>query len=175
MDRELTTLERAGTWVTVPRPTDKNIVGSKWVFCIKRKADGSVDKYKARLVARGFTQIYGVDYFTTFSPVSKLSSFCTLLAIAAHHNWDIQSFDFNGAYLNGELDENEEIYMYPAPGYCSGKPPRYDKPSLKIGELSGMCQPLTQGRDKSRQTTQSHWKVLQAYVLYSRTRRGFRQ
>ena len=59
--------------------------------------------------------------------------------------------------------------------YCSGKAPRYDKPSLKIGELSGMCQPLAQGGDKSRQTTQSHWKVLQAYVLYARTRRGFRQ
>ena len=97
MDRELTTLERAGTWVTVPRPTNKNIVGSMWVLRIKRKADGSVDKYKARLVAHGFTQIYGVDYFTTFSPVSKLSSFRTLLAIAAHPNWDIQSFDTNGA------------------------------------------------------------------------------
>ena len=57
--------------------------------------------------------------------------------------------------------------------YCSGITPRYDKPSLKIGELSRTCQPLAQGGDKSRQTTQSHWKVLQAYVLYSRTRRGF--
>ena len=55
---------------------------------------------------------------------------------------------------------------------CSGKLPRYDKPSLKIGELSRMCQLLAQGRDKSRQTTQSHWRVLQAYVLYTRTRRG---
>ena len=59
--------------------------------------------------------------------------------------------------------------------YCSGKAPRYDKPSLRIGELSGMCQPLAQGGDKSRQTTQSHWRVLQAYVLYTRTRRGFKQ
>ena len=59
-----------------------------------------------------------------------------------------------------------------SPGRCSGKALRYNKPSLKIGELSRMCQPLAQGRDKSRQTTQSHWRVLQAYVLYSRTRRG---
>ena len=55
---------------------------------------------------------------------------------------------------------------------CSSKSPRYDKPSLKVGELSRMCQLLAQGRDKSCQTTQSHWRVLQAYVLYSRTRRG---
>ena len=56
---------------------------------------------------------------------------------------------------------------------CSSITPCYDKPSLKVGELSGMYQPLAQGRDKSRQTTQSHWRVLQAYVLYTRTKRGF--
>lgn len=78
-----------------------------------------MDKYKARLVACGFTQIYGVDYFTTFSPVAKLSSFHTIIAITACNNWDIESFDFNRAYLNSELDDNEEIYMYPAPGYES--------------------------------------------------------
>lgn len=55
MDKEIDTLERAGTWTTVTRPTGKNIVGSKWVFRIKRKSDGTVDKYEARLVARGFT------------------------------------------------------------------------------------------------------------------------
>ena len=119
MDHELATLKRAGTWITVLHLSGKNIVGEKWVFRVKHKADGSVDKYKARLVARGFTQIYGVDYFTTFSPVAKLSSFRTILAIAAHNNWDIESFDFNEAYLNGKLDNNEEIYMYPAPSYDS--------------------------------------------------------
>jgi hypothetical protein len=119
MDRELGTLKKAGTWVNVPRPPDKNIVGSKWVYRVKHNADGSVDKYKARLVARGFTQIYGVYYFTTFSPVAKLSSFRTILAIAARHDWEIESFDFNAAYLNGELDKDKEIYMYPPPGYDS--------------------------------------------------------
>jgi len=79
------------------------------VYRVKRKADGSIDKYKARLVAQGFTQRHGVDYFMTFSPVAKLASFRTILAIAVCYNWDIESFDFNGAYLNGELDNNEEI------------------------------------------------------------------
>ena len=117
MDKELATLEEAGTWVTVPRPNGKNVVGSKWVFHIKRNADGSVNKYKARLVARGFTQIFGVDYYNTFSPVAKLASFRSVLALAARFDWEIKSFDFNGAYLNGELDEDEEIYMQAPPGY----------------------------------------------------------
>ena len=119
MDREINTLKSAGTWIDVPRPTNKNIVGSKWVFRIKRKADGSIEKYKARLVAQGFTQKFGVDYFDTFSPVAKLSSFRTILAIAARNDWDADTFDFNGAYLNGKLGDNEEIYMKPPPGYAN--------------------------------------------------------
>jgi hypothetical protein len=75
MDHKIVTLERTGTWTTVPCPTGKNIVGSKWVFRQKRNVDGSIEKYKARLVAHGFTQIFGEDYFDTFSLVAKLSSF----------------------------------------------------------------------------------------------------
>ena len=117
MDREIKTLEVAGTWKTVPRPPGKNIVGSKWVFKLKHKADGSIDKYKARLVARGFTQIYSMDYFDTFSPVARLASFRVLMALTARFGWELEAFDFNAAYLNGELDENEEIYMQELPGY----------------------------------------------------------
>ena len=60
-----------------------------------------------------------MDYFTTFSPVAKLSSFRTILALATRHDWEIKSFDFNAAYLNGELDNDEEIYKHPPPGYDS--------------------------------------------------------
>jgi transposase InsO family protein len=121
MDREIGSLEHAGTWTTVPRPAGRNIVGCKWVFRLKRKADGSVDKYKARLVARGFTQIYGVDYYDTYSPVARLASFRLILAVAARNDWDVEAFDFNSAYLNGELDADEEIYMQEPPGYESGE------------------------------------------------------
>jgi len=117
MDREISTLEGAHTWESVPRPPGKNIVGSKWVFRIKRNAEGKVQKYKARLVARGFTQVFGQDYYDTFSPVARLASFRAVLALAARHDWEIDVFDFIGAYLNGELDEDEEIYMQPPPGY----------------------------------------------------------
>src|SRR6266446_4140937 len=117
MDKKISTLEQASTWSTIPRPTNKNIISSKWVFRIKRKADGTIDKYKARLVARGFTQIYGINYFDTYSPVAKMASFRTILAMAACLDWDIESFDFNGAYLNATLDDDEELYMHEPPGY----------------------------------------------------------
>jgi hypothetical protein len=110
-----------GTWEIMLCPAGKNIVGCKWVYCIKQKADSSIDKYKAWLVAHRFTQIYGVDYLDTFSPMAKLVSICTILAIAAQLNWEIESFNFNSTYLNGELREAEEIYMQEPPGYEEGK------------------------------------------------------
>jgi transposase InsO family protein len=119
MDREMETLAKAETWTTVSRPPHTNVVGSKWVFRIKRKSDGSIDKYKARLVAKGFTQIYGIDYFDTYSPVARIASFRVIFALAARFDWDIESFDFNGAYLNGTLDDDEAIYMQEPPGYES--------------------------------------------------------
>ena len=117
MDREMESLDHAETWITVARPPGKNIVTCKWVFRLKRKADESIDKYKARLVARGFTQIHGVDYYETYSPVARLPSFRMILALAARHDWEIDAFDFNSAYLNGKLNEAEEIYMEEPPGY----------------------------------------------------------
>ena len=117
MDKEMDTLQQASTWSTIDHLPGKNIVGSKWVFCIKCKANSTIEKYKAQLVVCGFTQVYGVDYLETFLPVTKLASFRTILAIATHHDWDIESFDFNGTYLNGTLGDGEEIYMQEPPGY----------------------------------------------------------
>jgi len=94
-----------------------NVVSCKWVFHIKCNADGSINKYKAHLIASGFTQVYGLDYFNTYSPVARLTSIRLILAIAACYDWDIESFDFVGVYLNGELNDNEEIYMQNPSGY----------------------------------------------------------
>jgi hypothetical protein len=71
---ELAALRAAGTWTVVERPTNRNVVDSKWVFRVKKNAGGEIEKWKARLVARGFTQVYGVDYFETFALVAKLAS-----------------------------------------------------------------------------------------------------
>jgi len=89
MEKELATLEHADTWESVTCPMDVNVVSSKWVFCIKKKANGSIEKYKAQLAACGFMQIYRVDYFSTYSSVAKSTSICLILALAAHHDWDI--------------------------------------------------------------------------------------
>ena len=120
MDCKMETLEKAVTWKPVICLPGKNVVGCKWVFRIKHKANGSIEKYKAWLITHGFTQIHRVDYFETYSPIAKLASFCLILAIAACHSWEVHAFDFNGAYLNGELEGDEEIYMQQLLGYETG-------------------------------------------------------
>ena len=103
---ELGALKKARTWRVVERPKDRNVVDSKWVFQIKKNAAGQIEKFKARLVTKGFTQVKGVDYFETFAPVAKLASIRSILAIAARNNWPIDMFDFHSAFLNGELGDD---------------------------------------------------------------------
>jgi Reverse transcriptase (RNA-dependent DNA polymerase) len=117
INTKLKTIEDARTYEEVPRPQGKNVVNCKLIFKIKCKANSSILKYKAHLVARSFTQIYGIDYYKTYSPMAQMASFCMIIAIAAEKDWEIDSFDFNGAYLNGELDPDEEIYMEFPPSY----------------------------------------------------------
>src|SRR5580765_6210249 len=104
---ELRSLEANGTWVLADRPKDANVISSKWVLRIKKNAAGEVEKYKARLVARGFTQIYGVDYHETYAPVACLASFRMLLAMANRNQWPANSFDFDSAYLNSVLSNDK--------------------------------------------------------------------
>jgi hypothetical protein len=112
---EMRSFEHMSVYEVVPRPKGKNVVGSKWVFRIKRGPDGAILKYKARVVAQGFTQIEGVDYDEMFAPVAKLASLRTILALAAKLDLEIHQMDVKSAYLNGEL--KEEIYMKPPPGF----------------------------------------------------------
>jgi hypothetical protein len=117
---ELATLRAAGTWKLVEAPAGVNIVGSKWVFRAKKDAGGKVVRYKARLVAQGFSQVPGVDYFDTFAPVARLASIRAVLAFAASENLETGQIDIKGAYLNGELTSNENIFMKQPPGYAQG-------------------------------------------------------
>ena len=98
------------------------MVGSKWVFRAKKDAAGNVVRYKARLVAQGFSQVPGVDYFDTYAPVARLASIRTVLAFAAAEDLETGQIDIKGAYLNGELTDEEVIYMKQPPGYAEKGP-----------------------------------------------------
>ena len=97
------------TWELVDLPPGSKPLGYKWIFKKKMKADGSIDKYKARLVIKGYNKKEGLDYFDTYSPVTRISSIRMLIAIVAIHNLEIHQMDVKIAFLNGDLDE--EIYM----------------------------------------------------------------
>ena len=115
MVKEVKSLEEMRTWTTEPLPKGRKAISCKWVYRIKRDADGNPVCYKAWLVARGFTQVYGLDYNETHAPVTWLETIRLLLGIAAEKDWEIHQIDVKSAYLYGDLDE--EIYMSPLPGY----------------------------------------------------------
>ncbi|KAL5480798.1 hypothetical protein ACEPAI_9738 [Sanghuangporus weigelae] len=117
IQEELAALRAAGTWELAEAPKGANIVGSKWVFKVKRDSAGSIVRRKARLVAQGFSQVEGIDYFDTYAPVAKLASIRTILAILAQLDLELEQIDVKSAYLNGELEENEVVYMHHPPGY----------------------------------------------------------
>ena len=114
MKEELDTLSKNHTWDLVTLPPRKSVVGCKWIYKIRTRSDGSIERYKARFVVKGFTQEHGIDYEETFAPVARISSVRTLLAIAAASKWDIFQMDVKNAFLNGDL--SEEVYMQPPPG-----------------------------------------------------------
>ncbi|RXW17189.1 hypothetical protein EST38_g8662 [Candolleomyces aberdarensis] len=111
-----------GTWELTELPGGHKEVGSRWVFIIKRKADGTIDCYKARLVAKGYSQIPGIDFDQVFSPATQLASLCTVLAQAAMRGEYIESIDISNAYLNGEIEDQYEVYMTQPEGFKVNSP-----------------------------------------------------
>ena len=122
-DSEFNSLIENDTWELVTLPEGKNIVGSKWVFKVKRDANGTVERFKARLVAQGYSQAEGVDYHEVFSPVVRNTSIRTLLALANTCDWEVHQMDVHTAFLQGDLDE--EIYMKQPDGYVDEENPNH--------------------------------------------------
>ncbi|CAI7884241.1 unnamed protein product [Closterium sp. NIES-53] len=118
MESELKSIEENGTWELVELPEGRKAITSKWLFKIKSDADGKIERYKSRLVAKGYQQKEKVDYKELFSPVVKPTTLRTLLAGAAIKGWVVKQMDVKTAFLNGVLEE--EIFMAQPEGFDDG-------------------------------------------------------
>ena len=105
MNNEIESIEKNDTWELVDLPKNRDCIGVKWVYKMKYKANGEVEKYKARLVAIGFAQEYGVDCNETFAPIARLDTIRMVLAIIAQNKWIVFQMDTKSAFLNGYLEE----------------------------------------------------------------------
>jgi hypothetical protein len=115
MEEELNQIEKNETWELVPRPKDKNVIGTKWVFRNKLNEDGQVTRNKARLVCKGYAQVEGVDFEETFSPVSRMEAIRMILAYACSKRIKVYQMDVKSTFLNGELEE--EVYIEQPEGF----------------------------------------------------------
>lgn len=120
MKTELQALNLNHTWDIVKLPKGKKPVSCKWVYKIKQKADGSIERYKAGLVAKGFTQKHGIDFHETFSPVVKFTTIRSIVALVLKMGWNIHQFDVNNAFIHGEL--HEDVYMKVPPRLTVSSP-----------------------------------------------------
>eukprot|EP00253_Pinus_taeda_P006891 PITA_06891 len=115
MVEEYDSIVRNSAWEIVPRPEGKSVVGLRWIYNVKQEADGSVEKYKARFVARGFSQIKGIDYEETFALVARYSSIRMILALSTQMGWHIHQMDVKTTFLSGVIEE--EVYVEQPEGF----------------------------------------------------------
>jgi transposase InsO family protein len=115
MTEEHQSIMKNDVWEIVPRPKEKSVVTSKWVYKIKHAADGSMDKYKARFVARGLSQKKEEDYDETFAPVARYTSIRAIISLVASMGWNLHHMDVKTAFLNGAIEE--EVYIEQPQGF----------------------------------------------------------
>ncbi|GKA15706.1 ribonuclease H-like domain-containing protein [Tanacetum coccineum] len=117
MNAEIEALNENHTWEITNLPPNKKAIGNKWIYKIKYKSSGDIDRYKARLVVKGFNQKEGIDFDETFSLVVKMSTVRCVVALSVTNNWPLFQLDVNNAFLYGDLDE--DIYMIIPKGFSS--------------------------------------------------------
>ncbi|KAM2867181.1 hypothetical protein COP2_023124 [Malus domestica] len=115
MNEELDSIKKNKVWELVDLPDGRKPIGCKWVLCKKYKLDATLDKFKARLLAKGYTQKPGIEFVDTYSPVAKFTSIHILMAIVASMDLELHQLDVKTAFLNGDL--KEDIYMIQPEGY----------------------------------------------------------
>ena len=109
MTEEYMSIMKNDVWDIVTKPKNTSVVSSKWIYKIKHAVDGSIEKYKARFLARGFYQKEGIDYEETFSPVARYTSMRTIMAVASMMQWNLHQMDVKTTFLNGLIEE--EVYI----------------------------------------------------------------
>ena len=109
MEDEYNALMKNKTWTLIPNSQNYKLVGKKWVYRVKENPDGTINKFKARPVAKGFLQTPGVDFKEIFSPVVNAATIIIVLTLAVNNDWKLRQVDINNAFLNGELTET--VYM----------------------------------------------------------------
>ena len=119
MEREMESLKKHDVWELVDLPPGKKAIGSKWVYKVKTNADGSIERYKARLVAQGYNQKFGADYDETFCPVVRQESLRLLMAMSVQQGLEMHHVDVNTAFLNGTLEE--EVYLRQPKGFVKNE------------------------------------------------------
>jgi len=149
MNHEINALKNNNTFDVVNKPIGRNIVGSKWVFKTKKNADGTLERFRARAVAQGFSQAAGFDFEDTFAPVIRYESVRLLIAICARNKWRPRQFDVQSTFLYGKL--KEAVYMRPPPGFSDGD---------KVWKLNRCIYGLKQSENK--------WYALFAQFLTSK-------
>jgi hypothetical protein len=117
MLEEFQSIMKNDVWDVVPRPEGKSVVTFKWLSKIKHAADGSIEKYKARFVAHGFSQKGGIDYDETFAPIARYTSFRTIISLTSVLGWKLHQMDVKIALLNGQVEE--EVYLEQPDGFVA--------------------------------------------------------
>lgn len=118
MEAEVNALNQNQTLEKCVYPKGNKVVSCKWVFTVKYKSDGPIERYKARLVSKGYTQTYGIDYSKIFSPLAKMDTIRVLFSLAVNKDWPLHQLDVKNTFLHGRIQE--EIYMQGPPGFSEG-------------------------------------------------------
>jgi hypothetical protein len=138
MHEELNNFTRNQVWTLEKLPQDARIIGTKWVFRNKQDDQGVIVRNKARFVAKGFSQVEGLDFGETFAPVAQLEAICILLAYASCYDIKLYQMDVKSAFLNGFI--NELVYVEQPPGF---EDPRYPNHAYRLSKaLYGLKQAL---------------------------------